>query len=187
MSTPEAKAQAAANIGVVYTGYRDAMRAKRGGAGASDKAFAALVRRMSGAKKRCTDMRCADYPLYGGRGVKFLFASSADAARWVVANLGYPAPGQSLDRVDNARHYEPGNLRWADDRTQARNKRPYRRRDQGERIRALQRAGSPFGYETLRGFIRAGMADEQILARVKSKSGRKPTTWKCNENKPTTS
>ena len=182
MSTPEAKAQAAANLGVTYTGYRDAARAKRKDRVPPNKALAALAKRMDGAKKRCTNTRRADYPLYGGRGVQFLFASGADAARWVLANIGYPAPGQSIDRVDNDGHYAPGNLRWADKWTQAGNKRDYRRGEKGERIRALQKRGSPFGYETLRGFIREGMTDEQILRRVKTSSGRKPTTWKHNVN-----
>jgi hypothetical protein len=33
-----------------------------------------------------------------------------------------PGPGFSLDRIDNNRPYEPGNVRWADSRTQSRNK-----------------------------------------------------------------
>lgn len=186
MSTPEAKARAAANIGVTYTGYRDAMRAKRKNRQPPDRALAAVARRMTWAKKRCTNKNSPDYPLYGGRGIQFQFATGADAARWVVANIGYPEPGQSIDRIDSNGHYAQGNLRWADKWTQANNKRAYRRKDKGERIRALQRAGSPFGYETLRGFIRDGMTDEQILARVKTNSGRKPTTWKYNVNRPTT-
>lgn len=127
------------------------------------------MRTMHGAKKRCEDPTDAGYGNYGGRGIAFRFPSVADAADWVLENLGPRPKGGSLDRVDNEGHYEPGNLRWADRATQNGNKRDYRRGAAGERIRRLQESGCPYVYESIRGFIAAGMSDEQILNLKKGK------------------
>lgn len=67
-----------------------------------------------GAKRRCENKNCPQYPDYGGRGIKFGFESAVAMTQWVVDNLGYPKEGESIDRIDNNRGYEPGNLRWAD-------------------------------------------------------------------------
>ena len=40
-----------------------------------------------------------------------------------LADMGDPSPGLSLDRINNSKPYGPGNCRWADVNTQARNKR----------------------------------------------------------------
>ncbi|VVB51638.1 Uncharacterised protein [uncultured archaeon] len=56
------------------------------------------------AKNRCQT------PHYKVRGIQFLFASFE---QW-FAELGYrPSPQHSVDRKNNAGHYEPGNVRWA--------------------------------------------------------------------------
>lgn len=42
-----------------------------------------------------------------------------------------PDPTYSLDRIDGTKNYEPGNVRWASKRTQARNQRLYRNTTSG--------------------------------------------------------
>lgn len=125
-----------------------------------------------GAKQRCTNSKVQGYANYGGRGISFGFASASAMAHWIASHIGYPPPGMSLDRVDNNKGYEAGNLRWATREVQGQNKRAYKRGEIGTRIRKLQDMGSPFHYETLRGFIREGMTDEQILSRKKTACGR---------------
>lgn len=71
---------------------------------------------------RCTDPTNQDYPDYGGRGIKV-------CDRWLnspkdfLDDMGPRPEGHSVDRIDFNGDYEPGNCRWADDFTQARNRR----------------------------------------------------------------
>lgn len=122
---------------------------------------------MRGANQRCSNPNDEGYKNYGGRGIEFRFPSTHDGALWVYTHLGLPPKGHSIDRINNEGHYEPGNLRWADRKTQNANKRSYARNETGERIRHLQAAGSPYSYESLRSFIKSGLTDEQILSKVK--------------------
>lgn len=74
-------------------------------------------------KTRCTNENHSDYPDYGGRGLMV-------AAEWVddfeafYAHIGpKPTSKHSIDRIDNERGYEPGNVRWATTEVQSNNKR----------------------------------------------------------------
>lgn len=70
------------------------------------------------AKRRCEDLNDPDY---GGRGIKFLFATVEE----MVKALGGPRPAINftMDRINNDGPYGPDNVRWADKETQAANKR----------------------------------------------------------------
>jgi hypothetical protein len=77
-------------------------------------------------KERCGNPRSDDFPRYGGRGI-------AVCERWresfaaFLADVGpRPSPHHTIDRIDNARGYEPGNVRWATPTEQSRNKRSNR-------------------------------------------------------------
>src|SRR6202030_1570859 len=63
------------------------------------------------ARDRCFRSTHKQFAYYGGRGIKFLFASFEH----FYATLGpRPSPQHSLDRFpNNDGHYEPGNVRWA--------------------------------------------------------------------------
>jgi len=124
--------------------------------------------RMTSAKGRCHNPNSASYRDYGGRGIKFKFPTPLLAAYWILDNLGPPPSGQhSIDRIDNNRHYEPGNLRWATSEEQARNKRQYKRTQEGEIIRQVLAVRSDLSYETVRIWIKAGMVETEILGRKK--------------------
>ena len=71
--------------------------------------------------QRCTDPNSSDYKYYGGRGITV-------ADEWLdftnfKRDVGDRPPGTSLDRIDNNRGYEPGNVRWATRKEQMQNTR----------------------------------------------------------------
>lgn len=71
---------------------------------------------------RCSDPKHVAYASYGGRGIKV-------CERWKTfenfrLDMGDRKSRKfSLDRIDPDGDYEPGNVRWSDQKTQARNKR----------------------------------------------------------------
>jgi hypothetical protein len=81
------------------------------------------LRAFQTAKGRCNNPTDHAFSNYGGRGIEFRFNSFEE----FLNELGRkPTPKHSIDRIDVNGHYEPGNVRWADDATQARNKRNVR-------------------------------------------------------------
>lgn len=74
------------------------------------------------AKKRCNPKRTAEFPEHGGRGIKFRFKSFGAFIK-EIGPRPEPKLDYSLDRIDNDGHYEPGNVKWATRKEQARNRR----------------------------------------------------------------
>jgi hypothetical protein len=60
--------------------------------------------------ERCTNPRRADYRYYGARGIT-VCAHWKASFRSFVTDMGVRPDGMSIDRIDNARGYEPGNCR----------------------------------------------------------------------------
>lgn len=78
----------------------------------------------SAMQTRCFDPKHVGFKYWGGRGITVCDRwRGRDGFVNFLADLGTRPPMKSLDRIDPNGHYEPGNCRWADAKTQATNKR----------------------------------------------------------------
>lgn len=86
----------------------------------TDALISAMRSALSMTRQRCRNPKQRDYPRYGGKGVTF-------CARWenfdtFLSDMGLRPEGLTLERVDNAKGYEPGNCVWASRKVQSNNR-----------------------------------------------------------------
>lgn len=75
---------------------------------------------------RCFNPKHKQYKDYGERGI-WVCAEWVDNFDQFLTDVGRkPDPSLTLDRIDNSKGYEPGNVRWASRQTQSRNIRSNR-------------------------------------------------------------
>ncbi len=80
----------------------------------------------SGMLNRCRYPRNASWKYYGARGIT-VCERWKDFAAFLQDVGRRPSPKHSLDRINSNGNYEPGNVRWATQSEQNRNRRPFRR------------------------------------------------------------
>ena len=72
------------------------------------------------ARSRCNNPHHKAYARYGGRGIK----CEISFHDFLLAAGPKPGLNYSIDRIDNNKGYEKGNLRWATRQEQSANRRP---------------------------------------------------------------
>ena len=79
-------------------------------------------------KRKCYDSQSREYCRYGakGRGLQDIWIDDPSAFSAYVLSLPSFSSEMTLDRIDNEKGYEAGNLRWATPQQQARNRCKYR-------------------------------------------------------------
>ena len=85
-----------------------------------------LLNRISSCIQRCHNPKNSSYKDYGERGIQVHSAWREDRGaflRYLIDLEGWDNPDLDLDRTDNNRGYEPGNLRFVSRSDNARNKR----------------------------------------------------------------
>ena len=75
-----------------------------------------------GIKNRCLSPNNSRYPKYGGAGITICEEWRADYSLFLAAVGERPSLNHTLDRKDNSKGYEPGNVRWATQKEQQRNR-----------------------------------------------------------------
>lgn len=84
-----------------------------------------------GIQERCLNPRSISWPHYGGRGIQLYpeWHGKDGLIRltlWIIDNLPPWRPGLQIERIDNSKGYEPGNLTWATATEQGNNRRSNR-------------------------------------------------------------
>lgn len=80
-------------------------------------------RAWQGMKDRCLNPNSEFYDRYGGRGITVHEGWVKDFSAFLDHVGARPSPAHSLDRIEVNGNYEPGNVRWATDVQQNRNRR----------------------------------------------------------------
>jgi hypothetical protein len=142
-----------------------------------DPVLGAVYRVWLGIKARCLNTEHPAFSDYGGRGI-VICDRWRDDVHTFIADVGpKPTPKHEIDRIDNDRGYEPGNVRWATRSENDRNRRSTTWIDfRGERRRLIDLC-EEFGIpgDTARFRLRKmGMTSEEVFTtpvRPKSPNG----------------
>ena len=118
-----------------------------------------------GIKSRCFNQTHKQFADYGGRGISM-------HPEWQKSFLSFlehigkrPTPKHSLDRIDNSKGYEPGNLRWATQEQQSNNQRSNRKLTHNGKTQTQAQWAKELGIKqgTLSLRLKSGMSIEQAL------------------------
>lgn len=122
--------------------------------------------------QRCRNPARGAYARYGGRGIRVCerWRNSFDA---FYADVGpRPVPGLQLDRIDNSRGYEPGNVRWATPKENCRHTRRSRMVAAFGRTAPLVEIAEAHGvsYDRLKRRLNSGWSPEDAIGSLREQT-----------------
>lgn len=133
-----------------------------------------------GIQERITNPKHIGWADYGGRGITLYGPWHGPAgrilmARWIINNLPSWQPGLSIERIDNNRGYEPGNLRWATSVEQANNRRSNRPIEWEGRTQNLKQWAKELGIprDTLARRLDSGWELDRAMTTPVGRNGRR--------------
>jgi hypothetical protein len=115
--------------------------------------------------KRCYNRSHPSFKYYGARGIKVYLAWRKSFESF-LGDVGYrPSTKYTLERIFNDRGYEPGNVRWATAKEQARNRRNNRVIEVGGESHCLSEWAEITGINRARleGRFKRGWTPEKII------------------------
>lgn len=119
-------------------------------------------------KRRCEDPTCKTYARYGGRGIS-LSNEFQDPRVFVeyVKSLPNASRKLQIDRIDNNRGYERGNLRWVTNQVNANNRECTRYIEyRGLKIPLIEfvREFTDLSYEYVKNLLKEGNSPDEIVS-----------------------
>lgn len=144
-----------------WFGRTNNLRHGHAGRGALTAEYAAWMAMRS----RCTNPKNNSFRDYGARGIRVCERWSKSFESFLADVGRRPSPGHSIDRIDNSRGYEPGNVRWATRYQQNSNRRSNRVLTVRGRSMTLAQWAAELGVErrTLTTRLRLGWSVERVL------------------------
>jgi len=125
------------------------------------------------AKERCHNPNSSNYPSYGGAGIE-MCRRWRDSFETFLADIGERPAGATLDRLDQCKGYEPGNVQWATSVEQSVNRgttRLYRWRGGWMTTREIAEA-EDLSFNSLRKVVGRHRTIQDAVAYVRSRKGR---------------
>ena len=125
--------------------------------------------------RRCLDTNNPAYANYGGRGIT-VYEGWVNSFHLFYGYMGAAPAKHSIDRVNNDKGYEPGNVRWATQKTQSNNKRNTVSITANGQTKTLSEWADQLGvsYDKLYYRYQHGWAHEDIVNKVSSKGIKAP-------------
>lgn len=116
-------------------------------------------------RTRCNSPNSDDFPRYGGRGIRV--CERWDSFDLFLEDMGPRPAGCTLDRINNAGHYEPTNCRWATHKQQARNRSNNTLVELNGEVKSLSEWCDVFGIRprTVYGRMHDGMSPAEAISK----------------------